>query len=67
MDQNEIPRDSRHLGDHSGASKMIFEPMVRLVQTVHLSCVNISTISKQTKMSYQLSLVILVFHRVRPK
>ena len=67
MDQNEILHDPHHLGVALGASKMISEPMLRSVQNVHLSCVNISTISKQTKMSYQLSLVILVFHRVRPK
>ena len=38
-------------------SKMISEPVVRLAQTVHLSCVKISTISKWTEMSYDLSLV----------
>ena len=43
---NKIPHDPRHLGVPSGASKMISEPMVRLVQTVHRSCVKISTISK---------------------
>ena len=32
------------------------EPMVRSVQTVHLSSIKISNISKQTKMSYGLSL-----------
>jgi hypothetical protein len=31
--------------------------MVGSVQTVHLSCVKISTISKLTEMSFQLSLV----------
>ena len=35
---------------------MIFEPMVRLAQTVHLSCVKICTISKQTETSIHLSL-----------
>ena len=34
---NEIPRDPRHLGVPSGASKTISELMVRLAQTVHLS------------------------------
>jgi hypothetical protein len=34
---NEIPFDPCHLGVPSGASKTIFEPMVRNVQTVHLS------------------------------
>jgi hypothetical protein len=56
-DRNEIPRDARHLGVPSGASKTMSEPMVRSAQTVHLSCVKTSTISKQTKMSFDLSLV----------
>ena len=54
-DQNEISNDPRHLGVPSGASKMISEPMVRLAQTSHLSCVKISTISKQTETSFHLS------------
>jgi hypothetical protein len=49
--------DPRHLGVASGASKTISKPMVRSAQTVHLSFVNISTISKQTKTSFHLSLV----------
>jgi hypothetical protein len=46
-----------HLGLPSGASKTISEPMVRLAQTMHLSCVKISTISKRNEMSIHLSLV----------
>jgi hypothetical protein len=57
MDQNEIPHDPRHLGVASDAYKMISEPMVHLAQTMHRSSVKISTISKQTKMSFQLCLV----------
>ena len=49
MDRNEVPHDPRHLGVPSGASKMISEPMVRLAQTMHLSCVKINTISKRTE------------------
>jgi hypothetical protein len=45
------PPDPRHLGVPSGASNTIYEPMVRSVQTVHLSCVKISTISKWTEQS----------------
>ena len=48
-DRNEHPLVPRHLGVASGASKMISEPMVRLAQTVHLSCVKFSTFSKQTE------------------
>ena len=29
-----------------------FDPMVRLAHIVHLSCVEINTISKQTEMSF---------------
>ena len=54
---NKIPHDPRHLGVPSGGSKMISEPMVRSMQTVHRSYVKISTISKQTKTSFQLSFV----------
>ena len=49
MDPNKLPLEPRHLVIPSGASKMISEPMVRSVQTVHLSCVKISTISKRTE------------------
>jgi hypothetical protein len=55
-DQNKIPHDPRHLGVASGASKIIFEPIVISEQTMHLSCVKISTIPKQTEMSFHLSL-----------
>jgi hypothetical protein len=44
---------------------MISEPMVRLTQTVHLSYVKISIVSKQTEVS--LDLVTKEYHRVRPK
>ena len=67
MDQNEIPHDPRHLGVLSGVSKMIFELVVCSAQTMHLSCVNISTISKRTETSIHLSLVTKDYHRVRPK
>jgi hypothetical protein len=58
MDWNEIPHDQCHIGDPSGVSKIISDPMLRSAQTVHLSCVKVSTISKQTKTSIHLSLVI---------
>jgi hypothetical protein len=57
MDGNEISHDQCHIGDPSGASKMISEPMLRSAQTVHLSCVKINSISKQTKTSINLSLI----------
>jgi hypothetical protein len=66
-DLNKIPHDPSHLGDPTGASKMISEPMVHSEQSVHLSCVKISTISKQIASSFHLSLVTYEFHRVRLK
>ena len=56
MERSEIPYDTRHLRVPSGASNLIYEHMVRSMQIVHLSCVKISTISKQTKPSLHLSL-----------
>jgi hypothetical protein len=41
--------------------------MVRLAQTVHLSCIKISTIFKQTESCLYLSLVTSEYHRVCPK
>ena len=67
MERSETPHDPRHLGVPSGASKTIFDPMVRSVQTVHLSCIKISPISKWTEMSYDLSLVTQEYHRVCSK
>ena len=64
---NEIPHDPCHIGVPSGASNTISEPMVRSAQTVHRSCVKISTISKLTKTSFQLSFVTYEYHQVRPK
>jgi hypothetical protein len=67
MDQNEIAHDPHLLGDPPVASKMIFEPMACLVQTVHLSCVKISTISKRTESSFHLTLVTLEYYLVHLK
>jgi hypothetical protein len=57
MDRNEILDDPRLLGVPSGASKKIFELTVRSGQTVHLSWIKISAISKRNEMSFHLSLV----------
>jgi hypothetical protein len=51
METSEIPQDTHHLGVPFGASKMMFKPMVRSTQIVHLTCVKISTVAKQTKTS----------------
>jgi hypothetical protein len=67
MDRNEILHDPHHLGVPSGVSKMLSKPMVCSAQTVHLSYVNISAISKRTESSFHMSLVTLEYHRVCPK
>jgi hypothetical protein len=67
MDQNELPLDSRHIGVPLGASKMISWPMVRSAQTVHLSCAEINTISKQTETSFHLTHITYEFEWVCPK
>jgi hypothetical protein len=51
--KKEIPHDWHHLGVPLGASEMISEPMVCSMQTVHLSCIKISTISKWTELSLE--------------
>jgi hypothetical protein len=67
MERNELLQDPHHLGVSLGASKMISEPMVCSVQTVHVSCVKISTISKQTEMSFCLNLITSEYHWVHLK
>jgi hypothetical protein len=66
-DRKEILHDPRHLGVPSGVSKMIFEPVVCLVQTVDLSCTETNTISKWTETRLYMTHVTYEFHRVRPK
>jgi hypothetical protein len=43
---NRAPLDGRHLGVPSGASKTVYEPTVRLMQAVHLSCTDANIVSK---------------------
>ena len=52
----EIPYDTHDLGVLSGVFKLISKNMVRSMQTVYLSFIKISTISKQTEPSFHLSL-----------
>ena len=67
MDRNEIPRDPRHLGVPSGVSKMISEPMVHSMQTVHLSSFDTNNVSKWKDARVQMTHVTKAFHLVRPK
>jgi hypothetical protein len=54
-DQSEHPLVPRHLGVLSDASKRISDPMVRLVQTVHLSCMDTNTVTKQTETRFHMA------------
>ena len=54
-DQNELPLEPRHLVVPSGVSKMISEWMVRLAQTVHLSCTDTNTMSKDKEVRFHLT------------
>ena len=56
IDWSNIPYDTHDLGVLSGASKLISKNMVCSMQTIHLSCIKINTISKQTEPSFHLSL-----------
>ena len=46
-DQTELSLEPLDLGVPSGASKMVSYPLVHQVQTVHLSCTETNTVSKQ--------------------
>jgi hypothetical protein len=51
----ELSLEPRHLGVPSGASKMISEPMVCLSKTVHLSCTDTDTVSKQKEVRFHMT------------
>jgi hypothetical protein len=61
---NRAPPDPRHLGVPSGVSKTIYETMVRLTQSEHLSCTDANTVSKQIEMRFHMTHVTSEFHRV---
>jgi hypothetical protein len=63
---NRAPPDPRLLGVPSGASKMIYEPMVHLTRTEHLSCIDANTVSKQIETRFHMTHVTSEFHRVPP-
>ena len=46
---------------------MIYEPMVRSAQTVHLSCTDMNTVSKRIEMKFHMTYITKEFHRVHPK
>jgi hypothetical protein len=47
--------------------QIIYEAMVHLPRTVHLSCTETNTVSKRTETSFHLSLVTQEYHLVHPK
>jgi hypothetical protein len=55
MDQNELPHDQRHLEVPSGVLEKISMPVGHSVQTMHLSIIEINTISKWSEMSFHLT------------
>jgi hypothetical protein len=46
---------------------MIYEPMVHLAQTVHLSCTETNTVSKSTETTFHKTIITKEIHGVRPK
>jgi hypothetical protein len=52
---NKLPFDPRLLAVPLGTPKTIYEPIACLALAVQLSCIEINTISKQTKMSFYLT------------
>ena len=67
MYRNELPLEPRHLVVPSGVTKMISEPMVLLVQTMHLSCTDANTTSKQKEERIHMTHVTKEFHRAHAK
>jgi hypothetical protein len=67
MDRSKLPLEPHHLGVPSSASKMISMPMLCLVQTVHLFCTNINTVSKRTKTKFHTTHATYEFYWVRPQ
>jgi hypothetical protein len=57
IDRNKILHYPRPLGVPSGASRTISELTIHSAQTVQLSWIKISTVSKRTKTSFHLSLI----------
>jgi hypothetical protein len=45
-DRSEHSLEPRHLGVPLGACKRISKPLLRLAQTMHLSCTNTNAVSK---------------------
>jgi hypothetical protein len=57
FNRSELSIDLCHLGVPSSTPKTVFEPIGCSVQTVHLSCVDINTISKRTETRFYLTCI----------
>jgi hypothetical protein len=66
-DRNKLLFDPSHLGIPSGVSNTIYKPMVCSSQIIHLSYIEMNTIAKCTKTSFDLTHVTYEFHQVCPK
>jgi hypothetical protein len=67
MAQGKFLIDPRRVGVTSVAPKMIYEPMVRSAQNVHLSCVEINTSPNRLKTIFLLIYATSEYHLVRSK
>jgi hypothetical protein len=56
--RNKLPLDPHHLRVRSGVPKMICKPIACSAQIVHLSCIEINSISIHTELSFHLTHVI---------
>jgi hypothetical protein len=55
MDWNELPLEPHNLGVPLGESKTIYELVVRLTQTMHLSRTDTNIVSKRTKTRFHMT------------
>jgi hypothetical protein len=55
MDQNELSVEPRHLAVPLVVSKIISELLVRLAQTVHLSCTDTNNVSKHKQVRFHMT------------
>jgi hypothetical protein len=60
--ETELSLEPHHIGVPLGVSKMIPEQMVPLAQTVHLSCTDSSTVSKEKEVRFHMTHLIDEFH-----
>jgi hypothetical protein len=65
--QTKLSLEPHHLGVPLGVSKMIFEQMVRLAQTVHQPCTDSYTISEEKEVRFHMTHVTYEFYRVHPQ